>query len=706
VKATQDQHPCPEKLSAFALGRLAPPEQAEIESHVAECEVCCRRLSVVPDDSLIDRLRDGNTVAAIHQETSQPTAPTVKDAVPNCPPALADHPRYKIVRFLGGGGMGAVYQAEHRIMERPVALKVVRADLLGNAGAVERFRQEVKTAARLAHPNIVTAHDADQAGDVHFLVMELVDGISLARLIEKKGPLPIANACAYIRQAAIGLQHAHEKGMVHRDIKPHNLMLTRQGTVKILDFGLARFASERSEDGADGKPTDMKTALTQYGVVLGTPDFVAPEQARDSRKADIRADIYSLGCTLFFLLTGKPPFAGGSALEKLVHHFEALPPKVNESRTDVPADLAALVARMLAKDPDERFQTPAEVAQALLPWTKPVAARAPEPASAVAPLPAVSAVKASTPAMPRSVLPRPAPPPEPEAKKATEAAPLAKPRRKRRKRSQYAWLVPSAIVLFLLGTITLAAVATRPFWGPLFASPLPRDRDLERSPGGAKPRIDPAAGKPHTGAGHRPTILLALPQKGFWYPDYGPVRQVLEEHGFRVLTAAPRREEAYPAGDGPRDGKPFGEGPFKKPGKPPPPPPEGFRRHEAVHPDLALKEVCAEDFEAVVFVGGPGVRDLIENPENNREIHRIVDDMQSKGRWVAALCAGVNILAETGVLLGKHATGNEFLDDRFKKSADWQWDRSVIIHDRIITGRDERAADEFARELAHQLKGR
>ena len=160
------------------------------------------------------------------------------------PKELADHPRYRVLGLLGAGGMGAVYKAEHRLMERPVALKVIRRGLTDDPAAAERFRREVKAAARLSHPHIVRAYDAEQAGDLHFLVMEFVEGTDLARLVAGQGPLPVARACEYARQAALGLQHAFEHGMVHRDIKPQNLMLTPDGQVKVLDFGLARFVSE------------------------------------------------------------------------------------------------------------------------------------------------------------------------------------------------------------------------------------------------------------------------------------------------------------------------------------------------------------------------------------------------------------------------------------------------------------------------------
>ena len=283
------------------------------------------------------------------------------------PPELAHHPRYRILRELGRGGMGVVYQARQTLMNRPVVIKVINRALLDHPDAVERFRREVQAAARLSHPNIVTAYDAEQAGDLHLLVMEFVPGQDLADVLKKKGPLPVAHACHYARQAALGLQHAHERGMVHRDIKPHNLMVTPKGQVKILDFGLAKLASEHGQ----GK------GLTSTGAYMGTPDYSAPEQATDARSADIRADLYSLGCTLYCLLAGHPPFQEGTAVLTILAHMQKEPTPLPELRPGVPAGLWQVVARLLAKDPAGRYQEPAEVAQALLPFIKPGQKRTP-----------------------------------------------------------------------------------------------------------------------------------------------------------------------------------------------------------------------------------------------------------------------------------------------------------------------------------------
>ena len=219
---------------------------------------------------------------------------------------------YRIVDRLGEGGMGQVFKAYHVSMDRLVALKIIAKDRVSNPTAVARFYREVRAVAKLSHPNIVIAFEVNQVGQTPFLAMEYVEGIDLAKLVQQSGPLPIPQACDYIRQAAGGLQHAHEKGLVHRDIKPGNLIVTRPNPdkppiIKILDFGLARFESE----------SDHTTRLTQLGKVMGTVDYIAPEQAQNARTADIRADIYSLGCTLFYLLTGKPPFEGEDAVEKI-----------------------------------------------------------------------------------------------------------------------------------------------------------------------------------------------------------------------------------------------------------------------------------------------------------------------------------------------------------------------------------------------------
>jgi hypothetical protein len=257
--------------------------------------------------------------------------------------------------------MGAVYEALHVRLKKRVAVKVLPAARVHDPEAVARFRREMEALGALAHPNVVGATDAGEEAGFQFLVMEYVDGVDLSNLVRLCGPLSVADAAEVIRQAAVGLQYIHENGRVHRDIKPSNLMLSAAGEVKILDLGLALLRAAR---GAEDE-------LTASGQAMGTADYMAPEQWDDSHAVDIRADIYSLGCTLFKLLTGKAPFAdrsGGSAAPKRALHATAPVPPL-DARPDVPEPLRAALARMLAKAPEERFAAPAEVAEAVRPFT-------------------------------------------------------------------------------------------------------------------------------------------------------------------------------------------------------------------------------------------------------------------------------------------------------------------------------------------------
>jgi serine/threonine protein kinase len=338
-------HPNRDQLAAYSLGKLDDTETIAVVEHLETCDACRQTVLETPSDTFINAV-----------QAAQPA----REAA--LPPELVNHPRFRAVRELGRGGMGVVYLAEHRLMERPVAIKVVRKSLLDNPEAVERFYREVRAAAKLDHKNIVRAYDAEQAGDLHMLVMEYVEGVSLAQDVEHRGPLPLAHACHYVLQAALALQHAFEKGMVHRDLKPHNLMLIPEtGVVKVLDFGLARLASERQQ----GK------GLTAENAVMGTPEYIAPEQAMDARQADIRADIYSLGCTLYCLLAGRPPFVEQTAMLTILAHRDKKAVRLHEVRSDVPAKLSAVAARMIAKDPARRYPTPRGVADALAPFANP-----------------------------------------------------------------------------------------------------------------------------------------------------------------------------------------------------------------------------------------------------------------------------------------------------------------------------------------------
>jgi serine/threonine protein kinase/WD40 repeat protein len=272
---------------------------------------------------------------------------------------------YQLLKRIGQGGMGQVYKARHVLMDRIVALKVIRTDRMDHPESLNRFRREMQAAAKLVHPNVVHSYDAGQAGEVYFLAMEYIEGTDLKELLNQRGRLPPSEACECIRQTALGLQHAHERGLVHRDIKPSNLIRASSGNVvKVLDLGLARLRTRLEQDATT-------SGLTGEGLMMGTPDYIAPEQAIDSRSADIRSDIYSLGCTLYQLLTGQPPFPGGALAEKLLRHQQSEPQAVESLAGDVPEGLARVVRRMMAKKPQDRYQTPQEVADALAPFASP-----------------------------------------------------------------------------------------------------------------------------------------------------------------------------------------------------------------------------------------------------------------------------------------------------------------------------------------------
>jgi eukaryotic-like serine/threonine-protein kinase len=276
---------------------------------------------------------------------------------------------FELMEELNRGGMGVIYKARQIAMNRIVALKAIIPAKLARPGVRERFDAEVKASARVNHPNIVTVYDTDLDGPFPYLAMEYCPGIDLLRLVRKSGPLPVTDAVYYIRQAAEGLQHAHEQGLIHRDIKPSNLIvspgpLTAEGLkagklpkIKILDMGLARVVTPEGHDSESG--------LTQPGLFLGTPDYVSPEQAEDSRNADARSDIYSLGGALYFLLTGAVPFPGKTLVEKIRKALTEPPPAAVAKRKDVPTALDAIIRKMLARDPEDRYQNASEVGKAL-----------------------------------------------------------------------------------------------------------------------------------------------------------------------------------------------------------------------------------------------------------------------------------------------------------------------------------------------------
>jgi serine/threonine protein kinase len=268
---------------------------------------------------------------------------------------------YIVLDKIGSGGMGRVFKAEHRRMARTVAIKLLSEAAMSSPQAVKRFEQEVRTAARLEHPNIVTAHDAGEYQGLHYLVMQHIDGSDLKTLVREKGRLSVEKAVNYVFQAACGLEHAHLEGVVHRDIKPANLLLDKRGVVKVLDMGLARIEEDLKAD--DEQPA--KGRLTVGNQTLGTADYMSPEQADDTRHADARSDIYSLGCTLYYLLVARPPYPGDTVAQTLIMHHNSAIPSLCKERGDVPEALDAVFQRMVAKSPDDRYQSASDVIVAL-----------------------------------------------------------------------------------------------------------------------------------------------------------------------------------------------------------------------------------------------------------------------------------------------------------------------------------------------------
>ena len=366
-------HPDDQTLKAYGLGKLDDGPASTVNDHLEICGECREKLSGLTSDSFLGKFRDarqptarsvlGGSLADGTVSFLQAKATASPPSTDTLPPGLANHPDYEIKRELGRGGMGVVYLAHNTMMGRDEVLKVMGRHIMERPGVLERFQREIRAVAKLRHPNIVAAYHAFRIEGGLVFSMEYVEGLDLARLVKAKGPLSVSHAAYFIHQAALGLQHAHEKGLIHRDIKPHNLMLTHDGKarlVKVLDFGLAKATREEKIDGG----------LTSEGQALGTPDYIAPEQITNAIDVDIRADIYSLGGTMFYLLTGRPPFQANSLYDVYQAHMSRDLEPLNLIRPEVPAELAALVSKMMAKEPRRRFQTPAEISQALTPYFK------------------------------------------------------------------------------------------------------------------------------------------------------------------------------------------------------------------------------------------------------------------------------------------------------------------------------------------------
>ncbi len=396
-----EPHPGPELLSDYALGRLVDGEFVAVAEHVDRCGECQETLSQLslPDDTMVRGLRGDAPYDAFGDEpecaaavaamgrgcelAGDPSSTSGVDASATGTGGetpLASIRDYELLAPLGRGGMGVVYRARHTRLDRPVAVKVLPAERMRQPQALARFHREMKALGNLDHPHVVRAYDAGEADGKHFLVMELIDGVDLGTLAERDGQLESADACELVRQAALGLEYAHRNGLVHRDVKPSNLMLDRAGVVKVLDLGLARLLEEGDGE-ARAKPQAaagsefqvLSSELTGADQAMGTPDYMAPEQCTHSHAVDARTDVYSLGATLYRLLAGRAPYSGeryDTIAKKIAGLTNDPAPPITEQRRDLPAGLVTLVQRMLAKDPAQRVATPGEVAALLAPFCR------------------------------------------------------------------------------------------------------------------------------------------------------------------------------------------------------------------------------------------------------------------------------------------------------------------------------------------------
>jgi serine/threonine protein kinase/TolB-like protein len=365
--------PEPDALSAFYLGKLPPEALQNIAGHIDSCATCQAALQVQENqvDELLTQLRTGGDQEPfIDEQACLEALERLQRLSPGQErPAQGGDDRafpervgpYRLVRKLGQGAMGSVHEAVHTRLKRTVALKILAPRWVGVPVALARFHREMEAVGRLDHPHIVRAIDAGEADGIVYLAMELVEGMDLSRLVAALGPLPVADACALVCQAARGLQHAADRGIIHRDVKPSNLILGTSGQLKILDLGLVHFHDECPEE----------PDLTASGQVVGTCDYMAPEQGDPALSVDVRADVYSLGCTLYFLLSGRPPFSGPqhrTFWSKLHAHAREVVPPLRDARPDVSPELGAIVESLMAKDPGARPGSAAATEAALAPF--------------------------------------------------------------------------------------------------------------------------------------------------------------------------------------------------------------------------------------------------------------------------------------------------------------------------------------------------
>jgi serine/threonine-protein kinase len=632
-----EQHPTAQELSDFVLGCLNGARRSAIESHVAECEQCCLALRSVKDDTFAERFK-GSTPSQHDTRLAESTG-AGGAGHQGVPVELQNHPRYRIVKELGRGGMGVVYLAEHTFMERHVALKVISRNFMKNSKAVERFRKEVKAAAKLTHANIVTAHDADESGGLHFLVMEYVEGINLTKLVQKRGPLTPAQVCHILKSVARGLQHAYEKKMVHRDIKPQNLLITKKGQIKVLDFGLAKLLhAEESE------------AMTDADMVLGTPDYIAPEQAYNSQEVDCRTDLYSLGCTAYYLLTGHPPYRHGTAMDKMIQHAHTMATPLTHERPEVPKGLADIVAKLMAKKPEHRFQTPNDLLHALTDLTSLPEEPLSDLESVEAPADTVPIAHART---------------NPNVRRQARR----RPRGNRANRRSYLFAAGALLALVLLSLGGWAMMQSRRDHTRI-APP-----ELAKNKQGKDQEQSSVVGKTTA-----PRVYLLLPASGFWYADYRGTYDALRSQGANVKVVSTRTGMAQ--NDAASGGNP-------------------------VTIDVLLEHLNVNDSDALLVIGGTGVKREFVDGQFAAQAQQMVRAMLQAKKVVGSQCVGTELLAAADVCRGKNIAS---------PSTEYQWvinavqnkqgrlsTNPVEVDGPIVTARGPNDGAEFAAKVLQQI---
>lgn len=721
-----------------------------MEQHLSECGSCCKAMSnVTCDDQLAELARAVHAKRETSEETGQASLAATRiesrsitgtrnsNATPenaslsisqpaaesDIPVELRTHARYRIQRVLGRGGMGVVWLAEHQMMQRLVALKVIGSKFTAGREAVERFQQEVRAAAKLRHSNIVTAFDAEQAGRLHFLVMEYIDGLSLTEHVLQNGPLSIDKALDIIRQTCAGLGYAHRQGMVHRDIKPQNLMLGRDGVVRILDFGLARLAVS---DAPVSPTAKTEVRLTGVGMVLGTPDYMSPEQAADAGTVDARTDIYSLGCTLFFLLTGRRPFEGYSFEQMLLSGIRPQIRAIKDFRPDVPAPLIRLIEKMTAENPNDRVQSADDVVRELDAALRPV--KDPTSDSSTAPILAPSPKATSDREKKQTTRATPAPsprrvlhPPAAKVKGSERHSEWDRPARTVWYRRSWRIVAASVAAVAAAGVLiatmndlfrsTVGTEVTRTASAPsstakkdreVESSQLaPRQQDQAGSTLSAKPGNPPttsvttqpttssaASSQPQYAAkqGRRFSVLFVVPATDIYWPDFGPVRRLLTESGCRVDLASWNSKATV-----------------VKPSEP------NVPDLPDVPIPLLLTDVNPDDYDALIIGGGPGIVRLTDPCEEADQAESIARQMFASGKVICGLSVGPGVLAKMKLLDGVKATGNTVIHQHVRDNYGVTLSSSSVeVSGQFVTGRDNRpeVVVEFAKAIRQALEAR